>query len=144
MIFGTSSYSEHGLREFFFFFFEIRVPCEVLKFMELEFHLNFFKELKFHELEYFTWNSSSRKYIYIYIYIFNFQFVITQLSKNRILKWNSIFRKLSFKTWAFPYLVWKIGQNARFFFKKKGKSPFSLLKTSIDCFGFWHIFGVLV
>ena len=42
-----------------FFFFETRVPCEVLEFMELEFHLNFFKELEFHELEYFTWNSST-------------------------------------------------------------------------------------
>ena len=35
------------------------VPCKVLEFMELKFHLNFFKELEFHELEYFTWNASS-------------------------------------------------------------------------------------
>ena len=29
--------------------------------LEFQFHLNFFKELEFHELEYFTWNLSPRK-----------------------------------------------------------------------------------
>ena len=60
-IFGISSYSERGLKKK-----KIgtqvprtRVPCKVLEFMELEFHLNFFKELEFHELEYFTWNLST-------------------------------------------------------------------------------------
>ena len=36
-------------------------PCEVLKFMELEFLEKIQMELEFHELEYFTWNSSSKK-----------------------------------------------------------------------------------
>ena len=31
------------LGEFFFFFLGTRVSCEVLEFMELEFHLNFFQ-----------------------------------------------------------------------------------------------------
>ena len=44
------------------------------------------------ELENFTWNSSSKKQILI------FRFAITRLSKNRVLNWNSIFRKSSFKT----------------------------------------------
>ena len=48
-IFGTSSYSERGLRKKNF---GTRVPCEVLEFMELKFHLNFFKELEFKELEF--------------------------------------------------------------------------------------------
>ena len=42
------------------FFFGNRVSCKVLEFMELEFYLNFFKELQFYELEYFTWNLNSR------------------------------------------------------------------------------------
>ena len=29
-----------------------RVPYKILKFMELKFHLNFFKELEFHEFEF--------------------------------------------------------------------------------------------
>ena len=49
LIFGTSSYSECGLRKKKF---GTRVPCEVLEFMELKFHLNFFKELEFKELEF--------------------------------------------------------------------------------------------
>ena len=36
-----------------FFFFGTRVPCKVLEFMELEFHLNFFKELEFQNFFYF-------------------------------------------------------------------------------------------
>ena len=98
-IFGTSSYTwVHGTRVPLEFFQGTQVPWTRVLHMELEFQK-------------------------IHIYIFNFQFVITQLSKNRILKWNSIFRKSSFKTWTFPYLVWKMGQNARFFFKKKGQKP---------------------
>ena len=46
---------------FKFFFFGTRVPCEVLEFMELEFLEKIQVELEFHELEYFTWNLSSKK-----------------------------------------------------------------------------------
>ena len=41
----------------------------LLKFVKLEFHLNFFKELKFQN----------------FFFFFNFQFAITRLSKNRVL-----------------------------------------------------------
>ena len=64
--FGTSSYNERELRKKNS---GTRVSCKVL-----EFRLNFFKEL-----EYFTWNLSSKKIKFI------FQFAITQLSKNRVL-----------------------------------------------------------
>ena len=36
-----------------------RVPCEVLEFMELKLLEKIQVELEFHELEYFTWYSSS-------------------------------------------------------------------------------------
>ena len=42
-----------------------RIPCKVLQFMELEFHLNVFKELEFQNF-----------------FFFNFHFAITRLSKN--------------------------------------------------------------
>ena len=38
-----------------FFFFGTRVPYKVLEFMELEFHLNFFKELELMEF-FFSFN----------------------------------------------------------------------------------------
>ena len=44
-------YLERERERFFFFFFffllELRVPFKELEFIELEFHLNFFHELKF-------------------------------------------------------------------------------------------------
>ena len=72
-----------------------------------------FLELEFHELEF-------QKFFF-----FNFQFAITWLSKNRVLNWNLIFRKLSFKTRAFFWLVWESEQNVGFFKKKMQKPIFS-------------------
>ena len=67
-----------------------------LKFMELEFFENFQVELEFHT------HTHTHTYIYIYIYILKFNLPITRFSKNRVLHWNSIFRKSSFKTGAYP------------------------------------------
>ena len=64
--------------------------------MELEFHLNFFKELEFCELEYFTCNSSSRNFFFdIFLNSFRYEIFCWILKKKKKKK------------------------------KKKGKSPFS-------------------
>ena len=76
-----------------------------------------------------------KKNIYIYIYIMELEFhestrvpckvlefTITQLSKNRVLNWNLIFRKSNFKTGVFSYLVWErwhFTEN----FVRKGQMP---------------------
>ena len=100
-IFGTSSYSERGLRNFILFYFfwnlssmwSTRVPFEFFQGTRVP-----WTQVLHMELEYFTWNLSSR----IFFFFFNFQFTITRLSKNLVLNWNSIFRKSSFKIEAFP------------------------------------------
>ena len=58
-------------------------------------------ELVFMELKFQNDTIGSLKCHYrppeLLLLFFNFQFVITRLSKNQVLHWNSIFRKLSFK-----------------------------------------------
>ena len=74
------------------------VDLEKKKFMELEFH------------------ESTRVPCKV------LEFTITQLSKNRVLNWNLIFRKSNFKTGVFSYLVWErwhFTEN----FVRKGQMP---------------------
>ena len=98
----------------------------------------FFWELEFHELKYssiwiFSRNSSNSHGTWvhgtrvpeIYIYFLIFQFAITWFFKNRVLNWNSIFRKSSFETWAFPYLVSDMGHFAEKFWWKRQMPIFS-------------------
>ena len=57
-----------------------RVPCEVLEFMELKLLEKIQVELEFHELEYFTWYSSSKKKKNS-----KSTFTITRYFKNRVI-----------------------------------------------------------
>ena len=92
-------------------FWIIELKKLINKILELEFQLNIFKknsssikenssslngtrvpwmELEFHKI-----------IIIIFFFFLKFQFVITRLSKIRVLHWNSILRKTSFKTGTF-------------------------------------------
>ena len=93
LIFETSNYSKHRLRIFFFF-------------GELEFHVKYSSSNWI-----FSGTQVPRTWVlhmklefqnYYYYYYYYFQFTITWLSKNRVLNWNLIFKKLSFKTGIFP------------------------------------------
>ena len=57
-IFGQLSYKKLKIKNFFFSI--TRVPCEVLEFLE-----KIQVELKFLELEYFTWYSSSKLFFFL-------------------------------------------------------------------------------
>ena len=96
-IFEISSYSERGLR---IFFLGTQVPCKVLEFMELEFHLNFVKELEFHELEYFTWYSSSLytelEFQIFFFYKFNFSVFYNSIVQKSSFKLKIYFQKIEF------------------------------------------------
>ena len=110
MIFGISSYSEHGLRKNLLFF--------ILEFYEFEYHVKYSSSTWI-----FSRNSSSMnlstshgtRVPNFFFFFLIFQFAITRLSKNRVLNWNSIFRKSSFK----------IGDILLKSFGKRGKCPFS-------------------
>ena len=64
--------------------------------MELEFLEKIQVELEFHELEYFAWNSSSKKKKKI-----KSMFAITRFSKNRVLHLKLNFLKIEFQIGAF-------------------------------------------
>ena len=111
-VFETSSYSERGLRFFLFLFFY---------FLELEFHLNFFKKLEFHELQYFTWSSSSK-----ILFFFYFSVRYNSIVQKSSFKLKLDFQKIefqnrdiflnSFRYWAFYYFIY-------IFFFFKGQKP---------------------
>ena len=88
-------------------FLEHRVIANVdleifLFFLELEFHVKYSSSTWIFSRNSSTSHGTRVQFFFFKIYIYNFQFTIIQLSKNRVLNWNLIFRKSSFKTRVFP------------------------------------------